>query len=119
MSTGEIEITLPGSDGEMKTLVLKPSIKATKLLSRNEGGLMTTVQQIMALNLDTFVRVIELGVGFTETGKAGLDDRIWRRGMNELAAPLVRYVHILANGGKPPKEETDAVDADGEAGGNA
>ncbi|QIG67372.1 hypothetical protein EVB39_043 [Rhizobium phage RHph_TM3_3_9] len=115
---GEVEIKLMNAAGELQPVTLKPSLRATKLLSRNEGGLMATAQQIMNLNLDTFVRVIDLGVGFTEKGKEGLDQRVYDTGLAELSAPLVRFVHILINGGKPPKDSGE-VDDEGEAGGNS
>lgn len=114
MNAGEIAITLPNlKDGGEDTLILKPTLRAIKLLSRNEGGLMNVANQLMVMNLDTMVRVIDVGVGLTERGKEGLEERIFRRGLTELTAPLVRYVHILSNGGRLPNDTPTDEDQGG------
>jgi hypothetical protein len=108
-----VTIELNDLKGEKTEYVLKPSVKATKLLSRRQGGLMNVAQQIMSLDIDTMVQVINLGVGFTEKGAEKLDERVYERGLSELAAPLVKYIHILSNGGKAPKEDEGDVNESG------
>jgi len=105
---GNVPITLDGEDRE-----LVPSLGACTFLSRQGGGLMGLVQRCGALDMDAIVMVIAQGLGLMGQGSKDLPNLVYRTGVSDLAGPCIRFINILANGGKPPSEE-DAADADGD-----
>lgn len=109
IGAGDVEIKL----GD-KTWVLKPSFRAAKVLSRRTNGFMGSVQAIAQLDIDAAIDVIKIGVGFTDNGmeKEQIGELVYSTGVAKLAAPLIRFVHILANGGRPPSDTVDEGDPD-------
>lgn len=102
IGAGDIAINL----GE-KEYVLRPSLRAAKILSRKYGGTANIVQSLTQMNLDTFVDVIRHGAGLTEHGAKNLEEEIFSHGLFSLTAPCIRYMHILSNGGRPPSDDGD------------
>jgi hypothetical protein len=120
LGLGEIEIKLvdkPG--GELTAYTLKPTLRAAKMISRSKGGYLAVANALGSLDFDMIQYVIDHGIGLTDKGREGLDQRVYETGLTDLAAPLVRFVHILANGGKPPKDPNDDNTEKGESGGNS
>lgn len=117
LNDGEIEISLNGD-----TLVLKPTLAAIRALSRIGGGLSGVQTKLAAQDFDTVAQVIRLGAGMKDADAKSLDQRIYRNGLgSDLLVPLIRFVAILGNGGKPVDDDgTDAGDdAGGDRGGDA
>lgn len=96
LGAGNVEIEL---DGE--PIVLKPTLKAAQTLSRQADGLLGAVQRVSRFDLDTITQVIALGSGQKVTEVA---DAVWRTGVTELAEPVIRYISVLSNGGRPVDE---------------
>lgn len=115
LSAGEVEIVL---DGE--TRVLRPTLAAMSTLSRMHGGLGGVRDALVAQNFDVVCNVIRHGLGLKDADEKPLRAKVWRTAMDgALLIPLIRYVAILGNGGRPLDEEEAAAGDDGQAGGDA
>ena len=97
IGAGNVEIKL---DGE--TVVLRPSLRAAQAISRQAGGIMAAVEAIGKFNLDVMTQVVALGLGREPKDVA---DAVWRTGMADLSGPVINYLSILANGGRPVQSE--------------
>jgi hypothetical protein len=112
---GEIEIELWNmKEGELQTVILKPTLRAAKMISRQRDGYMGASQAIMQMNFDAYVQIIATAMGLTEKGAEDMADRVYKTGLSGLAAPLIQFIRNLANGGKPPvdKELADEKKSD-------
>lgn len=98
LGAGDVEIDL---DGE--TMMLKPSLKAAQTLSRQNGGISAAIQAVSKLEFDVLVQVITLGIGASDSKQVA--EKVWRTGMTTLAAPAIKYLSIIANGGRPLDDE--------------
>lgn len=97
LGAGNVEIEL---DGE--TCVLKPSLRATQGISRNFGGISEAIQSISKMDFDALVNVIALGLNKTDKKeREEIAEQVYATGMTDLAAPAIKYLSILANGGRP------------------
>lgn len=96
IGAGDVELDL---DGER--VVLRPTLRTAQRLSRQSGGLARAIERVGNLELDAMVEVVQAG-----TGKDGSDiaDKVWRTGLPPLAAPCIRFLSNLANGGRPASE---------------
>ncbi len=101
MSVGEIEITLNG-----KVETLRPSLGAAKRVN-STGGFAHVVNRIQAADLDFYILVVAAGLG---KKNAEVEDAVYRTGLPALGADVVKFVNILANGGKPFESEAVAGD---------
>lgn len=93
LGAGNVDITL---DGEAVTL--KPTLKAAQTLSRQTDGLMGAIERVTRFDLDTITSVVALGTGREVKEVA---DAVWRTGVSDLAPSAIKYLGILANGGRP------------------
>ena len=109
------EVTIVFSDDDER--VLRPTLGAATRISRAFGGFQAAHQKILASDLDAFVTVIQHGLGLkTEAETRGLRERVWSAGISKLMLPLVEFVSILANGGRPIEEEV--AEPEGKSKGN-
>lgn len=111
LDQGEVMITL----GD-KEYTLKPSIGAMRALSRQYGGLLPAAQQIQAFNIDAWVFVVRQGAQLSDEAAKGLDKRIYDAGLDGLMQPLVTFVNLLSNGGRPATVAAGDDDGDAPAG---
>jgi len=114
ITTGEMPVALNGVD-----LVLKPTLRAMTQISRQYGGLGKARSELVAENFDAIVFILRVGTGMSDRDARDLGDRVYANGITaELLVPLIKYVAVLGNGGKPLDDEP--VDApagdDAEAG---
>lgn len=107
LGAGNIEIEL---DGE--TVVLRPNLKAAQNISRSKGGIMAAVEAVGKFDLDTMVNVIALGLGAEGKEARDLADKVYSTGMADLVSPVINYLTILANGGRPMQASGGEVDED-------
>lgn len=96
---GDVPIVL----GEHE-FVLKPTLKAAMTLSR--GGLIDLVKRCADLDFEAIQSVIVAGIGKRSKDIPGL---IFESGLLALSEPCIRFVHILANGGKPFDDEQETA----------
>jgi hypothetical protein len=98
---GDVPIVL---DGE--TVKLTPNLRAAQTLSRVGGGLIELGQRVARIDVDAITTIITLGLGYggENPPPKDLDEKIFRSGLAKLAAPCVRYLNVLGNGGRPLEE---------------
>lgn len=97
---GDVEITL---DGEV--FYLKPTLAAAMTVSRQAGGIQAAINRCVQYDFDTIRSIVALGLGQMGQGSKDLPEKIWRTGLMDLAPLCIRYLHIVANGGRPPEAE--------------
>ena len=114
LNEGDVIITL---DGEEKTL--KPTLRAITMISANFGGLAKAREAIVAQDFHAAVAVIRWGLNLTDKEAKALPDQVFASGVNaDLQIPLIRYLGILANGGKPLPDDPVETLADTSTEGN-
>ncbi len=111
ITAGEVQITLDDED-----LVLKPTLRAMTQISRTYGGLAKARTELVAENVDAVAYIIRVGSGMNDRDAKDLAERVWRNGITgELLVPLINFVNILGNGGKPLNADDDDDDHSGDA----
>lgn len=100
LGIGNVEIDL---DGEK--VVLRPTLKAAQTISRLNGGILGAVEAVVKFDLETITSVVALGLGKEPKDVA---DRVFEAGIANLAPAVVRYLTIIANGGRPSGGEEAA-----------
>jgi hypothetical protein len=87
-------------------LILKPTLRAMTAINRQYGGLAKARQELVAENFDAIVFVLRHGLNLSDKDARGLPDRVYENGITaELLIPLIKYVAVLGNGGKPLPDE--------------
>lgn len=110
VGAGNIAVQL---NGEEYNLV--PTLEAAQSISRGSGGLRVAINSVMNMDIDTIVRVVQLGLGpavVKELGGASkLPQLVWESGFTdtsgELAVKCIEYLTVLSNAGRPvgPKKD--------------
>lgn len=103
IGAGDIVIELDGEE-----VTLRPTLKAAMSLSRSAGGIVNLINKCGVYDFDTIVAVVTAGLGVQSKD---IPDKCWRTGMIELAPVCIRYLHVLANGGRSPSDEGDKQEA--------
>lgn len=93
LGAGNVAISLDDEEA-----VLRPTLKAAQAISRQNGGIMSAVERVTRFDLETITSVVALGTG-RETKEVA--EAVWRTGCSTLAPHVIRYLGILANGGRP------------------
>lgn len=105
---GEVSISLNG-----EIVVLKPSINAWRSISRQYGGMIPASQKLQSFDIDAMVFVIQTGAQLSGDAARNLDRRVYENGIAELLRPLIEYLNLLGNGGRPPSDAGDEGSAEG------
>lgn len=92
-------------DGEEVTL--KPTLQACIAISKLHDNPTITAGQITDMNFDVIVRV--LGIALNRAPNKLLQEQVYRTGVLDIRAPLIQFVHVVNNGGRPVTD-TDAED---------
>ena len=109
ITAGEVEVSVNGKD-----YVLKPTLRAAQLISRNFGGYAQARAQLASETLEAATYILRVGSGLPDKELKDLDDQVWKNGMTaELILPLMRYVAVLGNGGRPLPDDNNALSGDG------
>jgi hypothetical protein len=108
LKAGDVEVVL---DGEK--LVLRPTLNACQTVSRMTGGIMDAIRRVGNYDFDLMVTIIALGLDLkSKRDVEALPDRVWRTGMNKVARPVLQYLSVIANGGRPLEDgEEDPPEA--------
>ena len=96
ITEGEIVIELDGSP-----VTLSPTPAAIISISRQCEGLSNAVRRLGNLEVEAFSIVIGAGMKANDSVRKKLPEQIYRSSMLDLMGPCIRFVNILANGGKP------------------
>jgi len=97
VGAGDVEITL----GDHQ-LVLKPTLQAAISLSSAQGGISTLVNRCLNLEFDALHQVIAAGLG---SNSKDLQQLIYTTGMIQVSPVCIKFLTILANGGRMRDEE--------------
>ncbi len=101
---GHVAIMLDGEE-----IILKPNWQRMNQVSRQYGGMLEARSKLAAENIDAMAFIIRIGSGMSERDARDLGERIYDSGITgQLVVPLINYVLILGNSGKP-------LDDDGES----
>lgn len=93
---GNVQIVIDGEE-----FFLKPTLKACMNLSRIAGGITLLNQKCVSYDFDTILQIIKEGLG---VNSKDLAEKVWKTGLINLAVPCIRFLHVLANGGRPLDE---------------
>lgn len=113
---GDGNVPFKLEDGE--ELTLKPSWGAAQAISRQYGGISGAVERVVRMDMDTVVQVILFGLGYgignsSRKPPPDLAERIWKTGFTDRTGSIgeitIKYLHILANGGKPLPEDSEGM----------
>lgn len=113
INDGDVEIFLNG-----QSIVLRPTLRAMSAIS-SQGGLGKVRQALVDQDFSTVVSVIMHGANMAGTRDAKeLPEAVFKNGLDaSLLVPLINYVAILANGGKPvtddDQDQPKALSAEG------
>jgi len=114
INAGEVVITL---DGEER--ILKPTLRAITMISAQYGGLAKARDALAAQDFQAATTIIRWGLNLPDSEAKKLPDQVFDTGLTvDLLVPLIRFIGILANGGKPLPDdpvELDDVSAEGNA----
>ena len=103
LNEGEVEIALSA-----QPLTLRPTLAAMTALNRLYSGFGPLQARLMAQDVDAIVNTIRIGANLKDDAAKRLDRRVFTNGLTpELIIPLIRYVDIVANGGKPRPDGPD------------
>lgn len=106
LNAGDVVITLNGEDR-----VLKPTLRALTVISSQYNGLSKARELIVAQDFAAAVFIIRQGLNLNDREAKTLPDEVYENGLNiDLLVPLLRFMGILANGGKPmPDDPVDEL----------
>jgi hypothetical protein len=108
LNQGEILITLTSRDGDAESYVLRPTSRAWQVISRQYQGLAKARQMIIDENADVITFVIRVGTGMSDRDARNLSDKIFENGVDiDLLVPLIKYIAILNNGGRPLPDDIE------------
>lgn len=107
LTAGDVTIMLAG-----EPRVLHPTLRAITMISASHGGLAKVRDALASQDFGAVVNVVRWGLNLSDTDAKKLPEQIFQTGVtSDLLVPLIRFVGILANGGKPmpddPPEEPD------------
>jgi hypothetical protein len=112
MTAGDVTIMLAG-----EPRVLHPTLRAITMISNTYGGLAKARDALAAQDFSAVVTVVRWGLNVSDNEAKKLPDQVFETGVtSDLLVPLIRFVGILANGGKPLPD--DPVEEDQSAEGN-
>ncbi|WP_454917284.1 hypothetical protein [Xanthobacter sediminis] len=100
MMDGHVEVTLAG-----QSATLVPTLGCAMELCRRHGSLGDLLAKLESYDLPAAVDTVRCGLGRPERDHGAVAEDVFATGLVDLTAPLVRFVIILANGGKPLKRE--------------
>jgi len=112
LDEGEVAITLGDT-----VRILTPSVGAARGVNSQFGNFVKAQSELFSMNFDAYVHVVRIGLNLKADDKDAIrriERQVYEAGVQNLVKPLVEYVGILANGGRPqPKrDEEDDADAD-------
>lgn len=98
---GDVSIRIGDQD-----FVLRPTLEAALSLSRQDGGIVTTINAVANLSLDAVARVVRLGLGkqAERWPDRELERLLWQQGLTDrgrVVRPCIDFLMNLVNGGRP------------------
>lgn len=111
LNAGEVLVKIYNEEtGFTKEIVLKPTMRCAQMISRNFGGFGPARTALASEVMEAALYVLRIGSGFSDKDTKDWDKLIYENGMNaDLLVPLIKYVGVLANGGKPLPDDPDTA----------
>lgn len=114
LTAGDVTITLADEQR-----VLHPTLRAITMISNAYGGLQKAREALVQQEFNAACTVIRWGLNLSDNEAKKLQAQVFQTGLtSDLLVPLLRFVSILGNGGKPlpdDPEEDDDASAEGNA----
>ncbi len=105
---------------EEQEVILKPTLRAASTISRNFSGFAAARQALVAEQMDAVVFILRLGLNLSDRDARDLPERVYKNGITaELLIPLIKYVAVLGNGGRPLPDEPEDGASGGETSGGS
>lgn len=108
INAGEVGITLAGSPA-----TLRPTLGAGIAINQMFGNFQEAHRRVAALDLEATSFIVAKGIGARDSDLKAVTEKVFATGLQELRLPVMRYIGILSNGGKPINPEAD--EGNGEA----
>ena len=105
LGAGNVTVNIDGDD-----YTLKPTLHAIKALSAQYDGLSGCLDRLRRMDMNAFINVVNVGADIKGKEAKALEPAIFRTPMGELIGPLVEYVAVLMNGGRPLEDAEDIED---------
>jgi hypothetical protein len=110
LNQGEISISLKDRNENVESYVLRPTSRAWQVISRQYQGLAKARQMILDENADAIVFIVRVGTNMSDRDARNLSDKIWENGIDiDLLVPLIKYIAILNNGGRPLPDDVEGA----------
>lgn len=93
-----VSIDLGGRDRS-----LSPTLGAAMELNKRYGGLMNLLAALERYDLAAAIDVVLCGLNLPEAQRQRATEDVYQTGLVSLTPALIRYVIVLANGGRAPK----------------
>lgn len=95
--------------------VLRANLKSGVAISRQFGGFQGAFDAIIRRDIEAYMFIIRQGIPKdARISTEDLNEAVFRTGIEDLIEPVIRFLKVLQNGGKVPKDEieTQRVDDD-------
>jgi hypothetical protein len=110
INEGEIHISLSLADGRTKSYTLRPTMRAASLISTQLKGFAGARNAVVSEDFDAVGFIIVVGANLKDKEARQLPNEVWENGLTrELLFPLMEYLAILNNGGRPLSPDEAAV----------
>ena len=95
MSTpGTLSVNLDGTPSDLRC-----SLYAAKQINAMFGDYQGALDRLRALDLNAYIAIVAAGLG---KDARDVEDKVYTTGMSDLILPLMKFVNMLGNGGRPP-----------------
>ena len=100
-----VTVTVGGDD-----LELRPTPNAILTLSEEWDGFSPLIAALQRMSVKAAISVIVAGAGLNPRDAKDAPSKVAAAGMASLMAPLIEFVLVCANGGKPLKADAESGD---------
>lgn len=112
-----INVVLKDQDGDEHRFELKPTFRAITAITNffttpndTRGALQIARDRLAGQDIGAIAFIIRTGANLPDKQARDLPELIYQNGLDvDLIVPLIRYVAILANGGRPLPDDPDAA----------
>ena len=105
LGAGNVPIKINGEER-----VLRPSLHACQQISRATGGVMSAIEAVQRVDIDAMAAIAAIGLGLEGQAAKDLPEQMWQDGPQEFVVPLMKYLGMIANGGRPADGGEEAGD---------
>lgn len=96
-----------------KEYLLRPTLDAIVKINTQFGGLRKARDAVVNEDIAAVVFIIQAGANLPPNSIKALTEAVFDAGINDLLLPLMQFVMILGNGGRPLSDEPDDAATEG------